>query len=96
MKIELTKQQYETLLELMYLGNWMANSHRTTDLISRYEEMEQLIHSFWDELQFRLAKRDAFAKNPKATMEDVIRFEKNHHQEFRTHGLKRLGINAAR
>lgn len=29
MKINLTKKQYESLVKAVYLGNWMANAHRT-------------------------------------------------------------------
>ena len=31
MQIEFDKKQYEILLKLVYLGNWMANAHRTED-----------------------------------------------------------------
>lgn len=46
MKINLTKKQYRTLLTLLHLGSWMANAHRTDDIIKEFEELEQYILSF--------------------------------------------------
>lgn len=46
MKIPFTKKQYENLLKLVYLGNWVANANRTDDRIEKYEEMESYIFSF--------------------------------------------------
>ena len=45
-KIEFTKEQYEALLKLVYLGNWLINSHRNLDQIEKkYEEIEQYLFS---------------------------------------------------
>ena len=44
--IELTKEQYESLLKMVYLGNWMANAHRTEDIKKEYERIEDYIFSF--------------------------------------------------
>jgi hypothetical protein len=49
MKIDFTKKQYETLLKLVYLGNWMINAIRTDDRVKKYEEFEQHIFSFAEE-----------------------------------------------
>lgn len=46
MKIDLTKKQYNDLLKLVYLGNWMINSYRTDDAEERFEELESHIFSF--------------------------------------------------
>ena len=46
MKIEFTKEQYEDLMKLVYLGNWMANAHRTDDIIEKYEDLESYVFSF--------------------------------------------------
>lgn len=46
MKIEFTKEQFENLMKLVYLGNWMANAHRTDDVIKKYEDLEHYVFSF--------------------------------------------------
>ncbi len=46
MKIEFTKEQFENLMKLVYLGNWMANAHRMDDRIEKYEDLESYIFSF--------------------------------------------------
>jgi hypothetical protein len=39
-KIEFTNEQFKHLLELAYLGEWVANSHRLNDeVIENYEEI---------------------------------------------------------
>lgn len=45
MKINFTKKQFETLIELVYAGHWILNSHRNVE-IEKYNEVEQLIYSF--------------------------------------------------
>jgi len=50
MKIKFTKEQYENLLKLVYLGNWMINAIRSgakgDEQIEKYNELEQYIFSF--------------------------------------------------
>ncbi|WP_432357047.1 hypothetical protein [Sporosarcina sp. UB5] len=47
MKINFTKKQFKTLLDLAYLGEWMANSTRSDDdRFVDYEELFQYICSF--------------------------------------------------
>lgn len=46
MKIEFTKKQFENLMKLVYLGNWMANAHRADDEIEKYNELESYVFSF--------------------------------------------------
>jgi hypothetical protein len=36
MEIKLTREQYEKLLELVYLGNWLINAYRTDDYLEEY------------------------------------------------------------
>lgn len=43
MIIELTKEQLESLVKLVYLGNVMANSWRTDDVIEEYDDVESLV-----------------------------------------------------
>lgn len=50
MKIELAKEQYENLIKLVYLGNWMINAIRSDakgdERIKKYDGTEQYIFSF--------------------------------------------------
>jgi len=47
MEIRLTKEQYENLIKLVYLGNWMINAIRLKDeRIKKYDDIEQYIFSF--------------------------------------------------
>ena len=50
MKINFTKKQFEILLKLVYMGNWVANAHRTgrddDKRIEKYEEMQGYLLSF--------------------------------------------------
>jgi hypothetical protein len=47
MEITLSEEQYENLVRMMYLGNWMIISIRTPDEeIKKYDELEQHIYSF--------------------------------------------------
>jgi hypothetical protein len=46
MKINITKKQYEDLLKLVYLGNWMANANRTEDKMQSMDDLEGYIFSF--------------------------------------------------
>jgi hypothetical protein len=49
MKLELTDKQYRDLIELLFLGNWVANASRTgadgDEKIEKYEEIEAYILS---------------------------------------------------
>jgi len=72
MKLKLTKEQYESLLKLVYLGNWMINAVRSgaegDEQIEKYNEMEQYIFSF--------------AKG--AGLEKYIEFDKKYNKFFPT------------
>jgi len=52
MKINFTKKQFENLLKLVYLGEWMANAHRTDDVIKKYQEIMFYIFSFAKDFGF--------------------------------------------
>lgn len=47
--IKFTKEQFEDLLKMVYLGNWMANAHRNGSVedpqIEKYEKIEDYIFS---------------------------------------------------
>jgi len=50
MNITFTKEQYENLVKLIYLGNWMVNAIRIDDVIKKFEDVEQYIYSFHKDL----------------------------------------------
>lgn len=69
MEIKLTKEQYENLLKIVYLGNWMINAIRLEDeQIKKYDQVEQYIFSF--------------AKD--VGLEKYIEFDKKYNQFFPT------------
>jgi len=45
MKIELTKKQYEILMKLVYIGNWIVNGFKTEDLDEDSDALENHIFS---------------------------------------------------
>lgn len=49
MKINFTKKQYDNLLKLCYIGNWMANAQRTgakdDPIVEKYEELNYYLKS---------------------------------------------------
>lgn len=63
MKIELTQKQYEALLKIVYLGNWMASSTKEKPE-KDYEDIEQHILSFAKD--FKMDKHVAFDKKMKS------------------------------
>ena len=46
MEIKFTKEQYENLMKLVYLGNWMINAIRTDDRVKKYDELKHYIFFF--------------------------------------------------
>jgi hypothetical protein len=40
MQIDLTKQEFRTLLDLVYIGNWVLNSTRGQDRFQIYDDLE--------------------------------------------------------
>lgn len=56
MKINLTKKQYEALTKAVYLGNWLANAHRTgapdDPHMKEYSEISDYVFSFAAEFGF--------------------------------------------
>lgn len=56
MKIELATDQYESLVKIVYLGNWLANAIRNGSeddpRLGSYEKIEQYIFSFAQEAGF--------------------------------------------
>lgn len=56
MKIELSKEQYQSLLELIYLGNWIVNSIKVEvdPKTQKYDELESYL--FFNAKEFGLAE----------------------------------------
>lgn len=46
MDIKVTKEQYEKLLHLTYLGNWIVNAYRTEDFLEEYNAEAERIYSY--------------------------------------------------
>ena len=50
MKINFTKKQFETLIKMVYMGNWVVNGVRSgakgDEFIKEYADFEQYIYSF--------------------------------------------------
>ena len=45
MELNLNRGQYEKLLELVYLGNWLINAYRTDDYLEDYADIVSLVFS---------------------------------------------------
>lgn len=43
--IKFTTDQFEALLKLAYIGNWIINANRTSDRIKEFEEVEAYLFS---------------------------------------------------
>jgi hypothetical protein len=46
MKINFTKKQYEDLLKLVYLGNWVVNAHKVNIEPDNFDQLEGYVFSF--------------------------------------------------
>jgi hypothetical protein len=63
MKIELTQEQYEALLKIVYLGSWMASSTKDEPEME-YENIEQYVLSLAKD--FKMEKFVGFDKKMKS------------------------------
>lgn len=50
--VSFTKKQFKSLMKVVYLGNWMANAHRTDDKKKEYEGIENYIFSLAPQFGF--------------------------------------------
>ena len=46
MQIELTEKEYRRLLDMVYIGNWILNSTRSSDRFQDYDKVESKIFSY--------------------------------------------------
>lgn len=77
MNLQFTKEQYKTLLKLMYCGEWVLNSSKTSEdkVFKETDVFEQFIFSFAKE--FKLEKWIEYDEElkkyfPTALMEDIF------------------------
>ena len=75
MDTKLTKDQFEKLLHLAYLGNWMVNAYRSDDFLEGYNEAAERIYAsapafgLKDKIEFDEAEGRAF---PSARLEEEL------------------------
>ena len=43
MELKMTEKQFRSLLDLVYIGNWVLNSTRGDDRIKEYDQVESLV-----------------------------------------------------
>lgn len=73
MKINLTKKQYEKMVQLLFYGNWMADTILSdTEEGKELNELEQYIHSFAKDFGF----------------DDKIKFDPSMGMAFPTHEME--------
>lgn len=65
MNIELTKDQYTTLLKLMYCGEWILNSYKTREdkVYPETDKFEQFIFSSWRASYFLMRAGTIYINN---------------------------------
>lgn len=49
-EIKFTEEQYEKMIQLMCLGEWVVNAHRTSDIVTKFNELEQHIYSYAEKI----------------------------------------------
>ena len=76
MKINLSNEQYKTLMKIVYLGNYMVNGSRIDDeVIKEFEDIEQYIFSFYKDFQLDswIEKSDKYNQLfPTSELEDEV------------------------
>lgn len=69
MKINFTKKEYRTLVDLIFLGDMVVNGIRVgDDNVKEYEELREYLYSFAEQMG----------------CEDIIQFDKQFNQHFET------------
>ena len=87
MNIAFTKEQYENLVKLIYLGNWMVNAIRIDDAVKKFEDVEQYIHSFHKDfgleryVMYDQELRKFFPTNELETESDVEEYRDDYEDE---------------
>jgi len=68
MKINFSKKQYRSLIDLVYLGEMVVNSIRTDDRVKEYDELREYIYSFAEQMG----------------QGDIIEYDKKYNMHFET------------
>lgn len=77
MKINFTKKQFKTLIDLVYTGEMIINGNRIPDkVIEEYDELQQYIYSFAKEMGY----------------EDLIEYNKEYNGYYETRKYDESGI----
>ena len=71
MKIELTNSQYRKLVKLVYIGEWIMNSHRKNEKDYIFTDIEQHIYSYFKEFN----------------CDDILEFDTEYNMYFPTSDL---------
>lgn len=83
--VSLTKKQFENLVKLVHLGNWMANSFRAEGKrLSEFDDLERHVLSFAEEAGYgRRVSKDASGKDYRLseTLEDEIHQHSNRYDD---------------
>ena len=58
MQIELTSKEFRTLLDMVYIGNWVLNSTRGEDRFQIYDDMESKLFSLAREQGMNVLAQD--------------------------------------
>lgn len=58
MQIELTSKEFRTLLDMVYIGNWVLNSTRGEDRFQIYDDMESKLFSLAREQGMKVLAQD--------------------------------------
>lgn len=58
MQIDLTKQEFRTLLDLVYIGNWVLNSTRGEDRFQVYDDLESKLFTLCRENGMKVLCQD--------------------------------------
>lgn len=58
MQIELTKQEFRNLLDMVYIGNWVLNSTRGTDRFQVYDDLESKLFTLAKEHSMKVLCQD--------------------------------------
>lgn len=58
MNIDLTGKEFRRLLDMVYIGNWILNSTRTTDRFEDYDLVQEKLFSLCAKNGYALARAD--------------------------------------
>ncbi|SDJ89798.1 hypothetical protein [Sediminibacillus albus] len=77
-KLELSQGEYQKLIEMAYLGNWLVNAHRNEE-IKEYSDLEKKIFSNYKEA----GMEDEVNHYP--DLDDMYEFENSYEEKLHTY-----------